>query len=500
MTIQNKEQLINNAKSDTIKKLRRDILEALEAATNAVDPKNLMKNNVILTDKKLEIVNDLSLNLEKFNNIYVLGAGKASFMMANGLEEILGERIKDGFINVYEIPEGVPLRRVKVICAGHPYPDKAGMTGAKYILEIAEKAEKNDLVFVLISGGGSAMMPMPAGKIKLEDKIEINKLLVKSAATIEEINCVRKHLSAIKGGWLAKTLYPATVVCLYLSDVIGDDLSTIASGPCVPDKTTFGQAMKILKKYEADPAADCGASGQLWIRDESAPPTLLGCASSSKRASRDSRKRNKLWEQAPKNIREHLEKGAKNKKMETPKVKDEAFRRGKFYHYVVGSNKVALRAAKKELSLRGYECEILTDKLRGEVANVAKNMLERVAKVSDKGMPQILLAGGETTLTLKGTGAGGRNQELAMLASKNIPIGAALVSYNTDGVDGKSPEEIAGGICDEWTFARATEKGIGTEQLLANNDSYEYLRQVGETIKTGKTGTNVGDIVMIGVV
>ncbi len=457
MLIQNKIQLINNAKTDAIKKLRRDILDALEIATAAVDPKGLVKNNVALEDKKLEIAHDLSLNLEKFKNIYVIGAGKASFMMANGLEEILGEKVRDGFINVYEIPEGVPLRQVKVICAGHPYPDKAGMTGAKYILEIAEKAEKSDLVFVLISGGGSAMMPMPAGKIKLEDKAEINKLLVKSPAKIEEINCVRKHLSAIKGGWLAKALYPATVVCLYLSDVIGDDLSSIASGPCVPDKTTFSQAIKILKKY-------------------------------------------KLWEQAPRGAREHLEKGAKNKKMETPKAKDEAFRKGKFYHYVLGSNKAALKAARKELVGRGYECEILTDKLHGEVANVAKNMLERVAKVSDKGVPQIILAGGETTLTLKGTGAGGRNQELTMLASKNMPVGAVLASYNTDGVDGKSPEEIAGGICDEWTFARAAEKGISTEQLMANNDSYEYLKRVGETVKTGKTGTNVGDIVMVGVI
>ncbi|MEW6407721.1 MAG: glycerate kinase [Patescibacteria group bacterium] len=460
MIIKNKLQLINNTKTKEIKKLRRDILEGLEFAVAAVDPYVLIKDNLKLKNEKLEIGGKLNLDLSKFKNIYLIGAGKATFMMAKGSEIILGNKIKKGFINVPEIPKNIKLKKIKATIASHPYPNKAGVLGAKKILNLAKKARKSDLVFVLISGGGSSLMPYPASGISLEDKIAMNKLLVKSPAVIQEINCVRKHISRIKGGLLAKALYPAKVVSLYLSDVVGDDLSSIASGPCVPDKSTFLQTIRILKKYN-------------------------------------------LWSRAPKNIKKYLLKGLSDKNLETPKPQDKIFKGNNFSHFILGSNKVALFAFKKELQNRKYNCQIYTSKLQGDVYKLAKKFTEIAKKIIASNRykkPFVLLAGGEMTLKLKGRGFGGRNQELAMAISQYLPKNVVFASFNTDGVDGRTPKSVAGGICDEWTYARSQKLGLKIKEYIKNNDSYLYLNKLNEVILTGKTGTNVGDIVIIGIV
>lgn len=460
MLIKNKLQLIKNAKTKKIQKLRGDILESLETAIKAVDPYFLIRNNLKLRREELNVAGKINLNLAEFKNIYVVGAGKAAFAMAYGLETILGNKIKKGFINVFEISKNIKLRKIKATLASHPYPNKTGVLGAKKILDLAKTAKKEDLVFVLISGGGSSLMSYPASGISLEDKIAINKLLVKSPAKIQEINCVRKHISRIKGGLLAKALYPAKVVSLYLSDVVGDDLSVIASGPCVPDKTTFLQAVKILKKYN-------------------------------------------LWNRAPKNIKRYLLKGLKDKNLETPKSQDKIFEVNNFSHFILGSNKVALFALKKELQNRKYNCQIYTSKLQGDVYKLAKKFTKIAKKiiVSDRyKKPFILLAGGEMILKLKGGGFGGRNQELVMAISQYLPKNVVFVSFNTDGVDGRTPKLVAGGICDEWTYARSQKLGLKIKECIKNNDSYLYLNKLNEVILTGKTGTNVGDIVIIGII
>lgn len=494
MLIKNKPQLIKNAKTKKIQKLRRDILEGLEYAIEAVDPYVLIKNNLKLRNEKLSIANKLILNLKDYKNIYVLGAGKATFMMARGLQAVLGNKIKEGFINVLEIPRNIELKKIKVAIASHPCPNKAGVLGTKKILELARRATKEDLVFVLISGGGSSLMSYPASGISLEDKIAMNELLIKSQAAIQEINCVRKHISAIKGGLLARVLYPAKVICLYLSDVVGDDLSSIASGPCVPDKTTFFQAIKILKKY-------------------------------------------KLWKKTPKNIKKYLLKGLKNKNLETPKPNNKIFSRfaeygeirkgSKFNHFILGSNIIALTVMRQEFKKRRYNCEILTDRLEGEIHNLSKKFILLIRKLKnkkfynlpsfsrdreekqilkilknfkDKKPPLIILAGGEMTLKLHGQGFGGRNQELVMVTIPNIPKNVVFASFNTDGVDGRSTVPVAGGICDEWTYMRSQKLGLKIKEYIENNDSYLYLNKLNEVILTGKTGTNVGDIVIIGIV
>jgi glycerate-2-kinase len=502
MLIKNKSQLIKNAKTKEIKKLRRDILDSLEAAVLAVDPYFLIKNNLKRGRKKLTISGKLNLNLANYKNIYAVGAGKAAFAMARGLEAILGKKIKKGFINVQEVPKNQKLKRVKVTRASHPYPNQAGVLGAKKILNLAKKAKAEDLVFVLISGGGSALLPLPAPGITLKDKAKINQLLVRSKTKIQEINTVRKHISAIKGGQLAKAIYPATTICFYLSDVVGDDLFSIASGPCMPDKTTFSQAIKILKRH-------------------------------------------RLWTKTPKNIKKYLLRGAKNKKLETPKPDDPVFRKGKFYlhtkqssdvrmyHFILGSNKAALLAGQRALKRKKYHCQILTDKLQGEIHQLAKKFASLIKKIQEKkslhkfclpgsspgfagslsGLrrncviktksskkPCIILAGGETTLDLRGKGMGGRNQELVMVMTRHILPGTVFASFNTDGVDGRSTVPVAGGICDEWTFLRGKKTGLKIEKYIKENNSYHYLDKLGETLLTGKTGTNVGDIVMIGIV
>jgi len=402
----------------------------------------------------------LTFDLETFKNIYVLGGGKASGAMAEALENVLGEWITDGIIN---IPRGTKslysTRKIVLHEASHPVPNEDGVLGTRKILELAEKAGENDLIICLISGGGSSLMPQPRDGVSLEDKKKITNELLRCGATINEINAVRKHISNFKGGWLAKKAYPATVVSLLLSDVVGDPLDVIASGPTVPDTTTFGDAISILKKYN-------------------------------------------IWGKVPSSIRSLLLDGARGAEPETPKKGDRVFE--KVHNLVIGSNRAACLAAKDELDRNGLKTIFLTSYMEGEAREVGTFLGTLIREIMNSGNPLsrpcALISGGETTVTVVGDGKGGRNQELALAASLKIRglDGSVLASVNTDGVDG--PTDAAGAIVDGDTIRRAEEKGLDPIGFLLNNDSYTFFSKLGDLIITGPTGTNVTDIAVIVVV
>jgi len=420
----------------------------------AVDPRNIIRSRVSLENSTLK-VNGFSFDLKKFRHVYVVGGGKASGSMAEALEQILGDYITDGFVNV---PRGVKhdTRIVKLHFASHPIPDESGVEGTRRMLEIAEKAGKNDLVICLISGGGSSLMPLPRGDISIDDKKKITEALLKSGATINEINTVRKHISSFKGGWLAKKAYPATILNLILSDVVGDPLDFIASGPTVPDSTTFSDAIKILKKY-------------------------------------------KLWNEAPESIKRVLSDGEKGLIQETPKAHDKAFERA--FNVVVGNNRFASLAACESLKAAGLNTLLLTSTLEGEARHVGTILASIAREVSLSGnpipKPAGIVLGGETTVTVTGEGLGGRNQEIALAAALKLKgaDGVVIASLSTDGVDG--PTDAAGAIADGETLKRAAEMKLNPEQFLANNDSYNFFSKLGDLIFTGPTGTNVNDISLI---
>jgi glycerate-2-kinase len=452
--IKNKEKLIENGETQLDRKARGLALKSLESALNAVDPKQIIKSKILLKNSTLH-VNNYSFDLKKFKNIYVIGGGKASGSMTEALEQVLGRLIRRGLVNV---PYGSKHKTeiIKLHEASHPIPDDSGVEGTRRMVEIAEQAEKDDLIICLISGGGSSLMPLPRGEITIADKKEITDALLKCGATINEINTVRKHISDFKGGWLAKKAYPATILNLILSDVVGDPLDFIASGPTVPDSTTFGDAIKVLKKYG-------------------------------------------LWEKAPASIRKVLSEGEKGIIPETPKANDEAFK--KVFNILIGNNRLASKTAQECLKAEGLNTLLLTATLEGEARHVG-TMLASIAHevyVSGNPLPKPagIIAGGETTVTITGKGKGGRNQEIALAASlkMNGMDGVVLASISTDGIDG--PTDAAGAIVDGKTLVRAAKKRLTPEEYLAENDSYHFFSKLEDLIFTGPTGTNVNDISVI---
>ena len=453
-TIKNKEELIKNGETKLNQKARALALRSLESALNAVDPKQIIKSKLLLKNSTLH-VNEYSIDLKKFKNIYVIGGGKASGSMAEALEQVLGNSITNGFVNVPRSSKN-KTDIIKLHEASHPIPDEAGVEGTRRMLKIAEQAKEDDLVICLISGGGSSLMPLPRGKISIADKKKTTNVLLKCGATINEINTVRKHISDFKGGWLAKKAYPATILNLILSDVVGDPLDFIASGPTVPDSTTFSDAIKVLKKY-------------------------------------------RLWSKAPASIRKVLSDGEKGLIPETPKAKDEAFKR--VYNVVVGNNRLASLTAQKYLKSEGLNTLLLTSTLEGEARHVGIMLASIVHEVSVSGnpvpKPTGIIAGGETTVTVTGKGLGGRNQEIALAAAQKLNgmNGVVVASLSTDGVDG--PTDAAGAIADGKTLVRAAKMGLTPEEYLAENDSYHFFSKLGDLIFTGPTGTNVNDVSVI---
>lgn len=454
--IKNKTALIKNSRSPSDRRARKLALNGLDAALKAADPTSIMRSRVTLKENLLKI-NEKPFNLRNFKNIYVVGGGKASGLMAEALEGILGDHITDGMLNV---PHGTlgqyKTQRIKLQGANHPVPDKAGIEGTRRILDLIDQADEKDLVICLVSGGGSSLMSLPRSGISLPDMKNITEALLKSGATINEINTVRKHISDFKGGWLAKRAFPATVVSLLLSDVVGDPLDVIASGPAVPDSTTFLGAIEVLKKY-------------------------------------------RLWDKTPSSVRKVLLDGKKGLISETPKPGDAAFQ--KVHNFVVGNNRTASLAACHKLRNAGLNTLFLTSYMEGEARNVGAMLASLAKEISASGnpvpKPAAIVVGGETTVTVVGKGKGGRNQEIALGAALKMAglEGVVVSSLNTDGIDG--PTDAAGALADGKTLLRSKELGLKADEFLAENNSYDFFSRLGDLIFTGPTGTNVNDVSIV---
>ncbi len=437
-----------------LNQLRTDALAIFQAGLKAVNSINSVKKHLIRDDDKIK-VGDRTYDLNQYDRILVVGGGKASAAMAQPVEEILGERLKDGILNV-KYSHAVPLNTIRINEAGHPVPDEAGLNGTQQIIQLLRQSDERDLVICLISGGGSALMPSPAEGLTLEDKRQLTRLLLESGATIQEINALRKHVSQIKGGRLARLAYPSTLIALILSDVIGDDLDSIASGPTVPDKSTYQDCLHILDKYSIQP-------------------------------------------KIPAAVLELLEKGAKGEIEETPKADDPAFERA--YNVIIASNILAIRAAQKKAKELGYHTLILSSLIEGETkevskvhAAIAKEILNTENPVPK---PACIISGGETTVTIRGKGLGGRNQEFALAAAIEIEGSENIVilSGGTDGTDG--PTDAAGAIADGTTLQRAKAMGLDAEHYLRENDSYHFFRPLNDLLMTGPTYTNVMDLRLV---
>ncbi|MBZ5608554.1 MAG: glycerate kinase [Acidobacteriia bacterium] len=426
---------------------RKQALRIFRAALRAADPFEAVLRHARLDGQTL-VAGRHRYRLPDFGNIYVVGAGKAGAHMARAVERLLGRRIRGGLINV-KYGHGVPLRRIQLNECGHPVPDRNGESGAQRIAEIASAAQSRDLVICLISGGASALLPLPAPPVTLKEKQQTTRLLLDCGADIHEINCIRKHISGIKGGQLARLAYPATVLALILSDVIGDDLDVIGSGPTVPDRSTFRDAQGIFEKYG-------------------------------------------IWEKAPAGVRQRLTSSV----AETPKPGDRIFER--VQNLIVGSNRLAVDAAVREARALGFHTLVLSTFLEGEAREVARVHAAIAREIRAAGRPlrtpACVLSGGETTVTIRGTGLGGRNQEFALAAALDIAglEDVVILSGGTDGTDG--PTDAAGAIADGSTLSRAKDAGLDAAAFLANNDSYHFFERLGDLIKTGPTGTNVADV------
>jgi glycerate 2-kinase len=439
--------------SSNTEKMREHAMQIFQAGLQAVDPVEAIIRHVRLNDN-LFIIGERRFNLKDYDRILVVGAGKAVAPMAKAVEDLLGDRISAGVIVVKD-EHGLPLKKIKVCEASHPVPDERGVLGTEQILSLVEKAGERDLIICLISGGGSALLIAPVQGISLEDKQNTTKLLLACGATIHEFNTVRKHLSRAKGGRLAQMAYPATVASLILSDVVGDDLDVIASGPTVPDSGTFQDARKILKGYV-------------------------------------------IWDQLAPSVRSHIGKGLAGQIEDTPKSDNPAFKRCS--QVLVGTNLHALQAAGNKAEKLGYRSLILSSKVEGEAREVAKFYAaiakEVLSSENPLKPPVCALSGGETTVTLRGEGRGGRNQEFALASALAIEglDRVVVLSGGTDGTDG--PTDAAGAIADGTTVARAREKKLDPGDFLKRNDSYTFFQQLQDLVMTGPTRTNVMDLYM----
>ena len=437
--------------------LRQDALTIFRAGLRAADPVEAVRRHVRLDGEILNVAGR-PYSLHEVDGIRVVGMGKASAAMAEPLVELLGGRIVGGSLNV-KYGHKRPLEGIRVHEAGHPVPDEAGREGTEEIIRLLDDAGPRDLVFCLISGGGSALAPAPAPGLTLADKQGVTRRLLECGATIHEINAVRKHLSRVKGGRLAQAAHPATLVSLLLSDVVGDDPDTIASGPTVPDRSTYSDCISILDRY--------------GIRDT-----------------------------IPHAVLQYLVAGDRGEIPETPKAGAEAFRRTQTV--VVGSNLLALEAAREEAVRLSYHPWILSSSVQGETREVAKAHAVMAKEIlgtrNPVAPPACVISGGETTVTLKGHGIGGRNQEFALAAALEIQglEQVVILSAGTDGTDG--PTDAAGAIADGTTVMRAISLGMDPQAYLDRNDSYPFFQALDDLLMTGPTLTNVMDLrlVMVG--
>jgi glycerate 2-kinase len=440
--------------------LLRDQARAIfQAALDAVEPHAAVLRSLARSNHRLRIIAGKKVvkrfDLRKIRRIFLVGAGKAAAPMAEAIEQVLGDRLSSGIV-VVKTGHGLDLAKTIVLEASHPIPDEAGVKAARRIKALLATAQADDLVLSVISGGGSALLTWPADGLDLEAKQSVTQLLLGCGASIQEINAVRKHLSLVKGGQLAMAAAPAPVINLVLSDVVGDDLDTIASGPFVPDRSTFQDVAAIMLRYN-------------------------------------------LTQKIPVAVQRYIEWGLKGEVPETPKPEELEFRR--VINLIVGSNYQALLAAAAAVKRMGYRPLILSSMITGETREVVKVLAAVVKEVRASGHPvrppACLISGGETTVTLKGGGRGGRNQELALAGALELTgmSEVLLFSAGSDGSDGET--EAAGAMADGNTCARALEAGLSPLRHLESNDAYPFFTRLGDLVVTGPTRTNVMDIHLV---
>lgn len=430
---------------------RKIVLDVIEHSLKEVNSYVLTKKLVRLENNILKI-GSLNYDLSKVKHIYVVGAGKNSTFIAAALEEILGNRIDEGVI-IEKRGWGCKTEKILIVEGGHPLPDENGLKGTEEIIRIAEKTKKGDLVFVCVTGGCTALTLLPPRDLSLEDVKVVSDLLLKSGAPIEDINTVRKHLSMVGGGKLSILLHPAEIISL----IVVDEVAGLPWGPTVPDTTTFSDAVKVLKKYD-------------------------------------------LWEKIPMSVKNYFEKADPNE--ETPNIDDFKHIGVKVHNAVLANNEAICKAAERKARKLGINTAILSTTVEGE-AKDAGIVLASIAKEIEKRnrpfkTPCILIAGGETTVTIQGeAGEGGRNQELVLAAAVKIASSKNIVmaSIGTDGTDG--PTNIAGAIIDGYTVDRAKNDGIDIFDHLRKHNSSYVFKQLGDAIYTNPTGTNLMDLIII---
>jgi glycerate 2-kinase len=437
--------------------LRTDAAKIWTAALRAVDPISAIRKAVQREGSQLQIDRQ-RLDIGRFHNLWVLGAGKAAASMGKAIESILGRYLTGGILATKH-GHSLPLKKLEVLEAAHPLPDANSLAAATRMIDlIKSRMEPDDLVLCLLSGGASSLLVSPAQGITLEDKLICTQLLQNSGADIHDLNAVRKHLSNIKGGGLARLLAPAQVITLILSDVVGDDVGTIASGPMSPDSTTFGDCLDICRKYQ-------------------------------------------LLDRIPASVKQRLESGAAGQIEETPKEGDSIFRNVETI--MVGSNGRACTAAAQVAKHLGYHVLVLTSQLEGDNGEAARFHMSLASEIVFQRRPlrrpACIISGGETTVKITGQGKGGRNQEFALHCARQLarlPAPCLVASLGTDGTDG--PTEAAGAIADNTTFARSVKYGPQfLNYSLTHNDSYTFFKRLGDLIVTGPTRTNVMDLHII---
>ncbi|MEA1948025.1 MAG: glycerate kinase [Thermodesulfobacteriota bacterium] len=448
-----------NKQRKELETVRSDAKEIFAGCLTAVDPYKAVKRFVHVQGDRLivgmEGGPETELDLAEFNRISLVGAGKATAPMAAAIEELFGERIQKGLINVkYGFTQ--ELAFTEITEAGHPVPDENGVKGTGKILDFLQSAGEKDLIFSLISGGGSALLPFAVGNITLSDKQEITRELLACGASIDEINAVRKHISFSKGGQMARAAFPATIINLMLSDVVGDKIDVIASGPFVPDSATFKDVWGVFNKYNL----------------QDIPPA----------------------------IHEHMKAGLNGQISETPKKNDKIFNR--VFNFIVGSNILALESASATAKKLGYETLILSSMVEGETREVARVHTAMAKEIVKTGRPipapACIISGGETTVTIRGDGLGGRNQEFCLAACMDLvelPPRVVILSGGTDGNDG--PTDAAGALVDPFTVTRGKDAGMEATEFLYRNDAYHFFEKTEDLLMTGPTNTNVMDVRLV---
>ena len=433
------------------------LLEIFKHGVSSVQPNNILDNFIKVKSKKIIVTEGSKQKIySKINRVFPVCIGKASVDMAKKIKKIFkvsNFKIEKGILIVNK-ENFSKVKGFKCFSSGHPIPNRNGLDASIFLENYLGKLEKNDLVLIFISGGGSALAPYPVDGISLEEKIIINKILLESGANIKEINIVRKHLSKLKGGNLVKICNPAYVHSFILSDVIGDDLSSIASGMTTYDNSTFRDVKKILNKY-------------------------------------------KIWTKIPKNIKNHINNGEKKKELETPEKNNKIFR--KTNNTLIGSNNLCLNNMKNLCKKYNINSKIWFKNIDGDVKKISKKFSNNIKKIKYK-TPVLLISGGETTVKVNGKGKGGRNQEFALyfaieMKKINPSKSFIILSAGTDGRDG--PTNAAGGILNEGSLEKIKNKKVNLKKELLNNNSYQVLKKINSLVIIDGTNTNVADVQLI---